>query len=136
MVDFTNFFGMTNTYFDRYGVHSPRSTTVELTAPAVGKRFVSATSGETRYTHTPVAQTGDGAAALGVLDGDGLKGERRRVVAEGSAAEVEAGAAVKAGDAVQSDAQGRAIPLASGVQLGVARKDAALGGYTEIQFSL
>lgn len=136
MADITNFFGMTNTYFDRYGVHSPRCTTVELTAPAVGKRFVSFATGETRFTHSAVSQTGDGAQACGVLDGDGLKGERRRVVAEGSAAEVEAGAAVKAGDAVQSDAQGRAIPLASGVQLGVARKDAAPGEYTEIQFSL
>lgn len=136
MVEQTNFFGMTNTYFDRYGVHSPRTSTVELTAPAVGRRFVSFAEGKTRFTHSAVAQTGDGKTACGVLDGDGLKGERRRVVAEGTAAEVEAGAAVKAGDAVQSDAQGRAIPLASGVQLGVARKAAAVGEYTGIQFSL
>ena len=81
MVEQTNFFGMTNTYFDRYGVNSPRCTTVELTAPAVGKRFVSFAAGETRFTHSAVSQTGDGAQACGVLDGDGLKGERRRVVA-------------------------------------------------------
>lgn len=136
MVDFTNFFGMNNVYFDRYGVNSPRCTTCELTAPAVGRRFVSYAAGETRYTHSAVAQTGDGAEACGVLDGDGLKGERRRVVFEGSAAEVEAGSAITAGQAVQSDASGRAVPHTTGVKLGVARKDAATGEYTEIQYAL
>lgn len=136
MADFTNFFGMKNTYFDRYTVNSPRCTTVELDSAAVGKRFVSFATGKGVQTHSLVAQTGDGADAAGVLDGDGVKGERRRVVAEGSAAEVEAGAAVTAGQAVQSDATGRAVPLAAGKKLGVARVDATTGEYTEIQFSL
>lgn len=136
MAQFTNFFGMSNIYFDRYGVNSPRCTTCELTAPAVGRRFVSFAKGKGGQTHSLVTQTTEGAAAAGVLDGDALKGERRRVVAEGSAAEVEAGAVIAAGQQVQSDAQGRAIPFASGVALGTARKDATVGEYTEIQFSL
>lgn len=136
MVDFTNFFGMNNVYFDRYGVNSPRCTTCELTGPAVGRRFVSYADGATRYTHSAVAQTGAGLDACGVLDGDGLKGERRRVVHEGSAAEVEAGAPITAGQAVESDATGRAVPHSTGVKLGVAREDAASGEYTEIQFAL
>ena len=136
MADFTNFFGMENTYFDRYGVNSPRSTTCELASPAVGKRFVSYTDGTATYTHSVVAQTGAGATACGVLDGDGIAGERRRVVHEGSAAEVEAGASVAAGVEVESDASGRAIPLATGKKLGVARTTAASGEYVEIQFAL
>lgn len=136
MADFTNFFGMKNTYFDRYTVNSPRCLTRELKDAAVGKRFVSIVAGKGSGGHSLVSQTGDGADADGVLDGDGVKGERRRVVFEGSAAEVEAGAAITAGQAVQSDATGRAVPLSTGKRLGKAATDAATGEYTEIQFSL
>lgn len=135
MADITSFFGLKNTYFDRYGVNSPRSTTCELTAAAVGKRFVSYAAGTSDTGHATVAQSGAGAEVAGVLDGDGAAGERRRVVHEASAAEVEAGAALTRGQAVQSDATGRAVPHTTGVKAGVTRTSAAVGEYAEIQYS-
>lgn len=70
---------------------------------------------------------GAAAAAIGVLNETTKSGQQAPVVVLGIAI-TEAGAAVTAGDAVESDASGRAITLAAGVQNGRALDAAAQAG--------
>ncbi|MFN3328514.1 MAG: DUF2190 family protein [Fervidobacterium pennivorans] len=77
---------------------------------------------------------GAGAAALGVLDAATNQGEQAPVITYGVVL-VEAGAAISAGQAIESDAQGRAVPRTTGVLLGYAL-DAASGGGEIIRIKL
>lgn len=128
-------YGLVNTVFNYWGHQSPRVTTVNLSAPAVGCRFVSVVAGGTEQMPN-VAQTGAGADAKGVLDGDGAAGDKRAVWSESEGITVTAGAALTAGQAVESDAEGRAVPHTTGVKLGVANTDAASGEYANIKLAL
>lgn len=76
---------------------------------------------------------GAGARANGVAERDAVGGVKDwrggfNVVRRGAIARVTAGAAVAAGDDVQSDATGRAITVAAGVALGMAMHDVAAAG--------
>lgn len=83
------------------------------------------------------AEAGDGAHAFGVakydVAQDALGGTYSR---PGMIVPVTAGANLAAGDAVQSDAEGRAIPLAAGVKLGVCMTGAAAAADAEIRLAL
>ncbi len=77
-------------------------------------------------THGGV-QAGAGVAALGVARTDAVAGQDLTVDVIGTAI-VQAGAAIAAGAAVESNAQGQAVPLAAGVKLGRALQAAAAAG--------
>lgn len=128
-------FGLVNTVFNYWGHQSPRVTTVNLASPAIGCRFVSVVAGGTEQMPN-VAQTGAGADAKGVLDGDGVAGDKRAVWSESEGITVTAGAALTAGQAVESDAEGRAVPHTTGAKLGVANTDAALNEPANIKLAL
>ncbi len=72
-------------------------------------------------------QAEDGEATLGTANADYSPGEQAGVNTHGSLL-VEAGAAIAQGVQVQSDAQGRAITLASGVAAGRTRDAATAAG--------
>lgn len=74
---------------------------------------------------------GNGATALGILqdDPDGSTNEDVGAVGIDGISQVEAGAAITAGDALSSDSSGRAVPSATGdVPLGTAMEDASGAG--------
>lgn len=101
--------------------------TAHCEVAVTGRRFVSI-SGPTVDGNPQVSPTGAGLAALGVAARDKLTGEKVMVIgAPGTIVPVDAGAAITAGQKVQSDASGRAIPLAAGVDLGLAVDDGANG---------
>jgi hypothetical protein len=81
--------------------------TVQAAEPLVAGRFVSVTCG------VPAL----GAACYGVARSAAAAGQLVPVDAMGSVP-VETGDEIPAGSAIQTDAQGRAIPLDSGVKLG------------------
>ncbi len=68
-----------------------------------------------------------GERAMGVSVHGADVGDRIGVATHGELL-VEAGAAVAVGAPVESDAQGRAVPLTTGVQFGVARDAATAAG--------
>lgn len=90
---------------------------VKATAAIVARRFV--TIGGT------VAAAG--VTALGVSDFAGAIGDDVTVHVVGTWP-VEAGAAIAAGSAIESDATGRAIPLAAGIKLGRTLQAATAAG--------
>lgn len=74
----------------------------------------------------PVVTCGAGGVAIGVFQRDADAGALVTVMRQANMVlPVRAGAAVAAGDEVQSDATGRAIPLAAGKRIGVAWGEAA-----------
>lgn len=70
---------------------------------------------------------GNGTRVIGVLQNKPTSGQISTVVVTG-VSKVVAGAAVTAGDSVQSDASGRAITLAAGIGAGVALSTASGAG--------
>lgn len=72
-----------------------------------------------------VATTGAGLKSEGVAAYDAASGAVLPVYGGGNVVPVTAGATITAGQQVQSDASGKAIPLASGIALGVAETSAA-----------
>lgn len=79
--------------------------------------------------------TGDGAAAVGVLQNDPAAAGRAAEVAIGGVTKVVCGGAVTRGGAVASDANGAAVNAASGdVILGVALHEGAAGRVISIVF--
>lgn len=70
---------------------------------------------------------GAGVRALGVANAAYDAGEQAGVAAKGELL-VEVGAAVAVGDAVQSDATSRVVPLSTGVVFGAARDAATAAG--------
>ena len=98
-------------------------------AAVTGKRFVAVSdpkqagslglANDTLGGNIVVSPAGAGAAALGVATYDAALGAKVPVMRGHKVVPVEAGAAMTAGDRVQSDASGRAITLAAGVPLGI-----------------
>jgi len=115
--------------------------TAATTAAVVGKRFV-APSGDrssgpglantAEGSNYKVAHCGAGGHAIGVSKYDQATITGKVGVMRAGIVPVTAGAALTYGLAVQSDANGMAIPLASGVKLGVAMTGAAGGADAEI----
>lgn len=94
------------------------------TAAVRGKRFVAPSAdipgGPGGTENMRVAEAGDGVAAVAVSCYDGAIDETIPLVRGVAIVPVTAGAAITAGQPVQSDAQGRAVPVSTGIQLGVA----------------
>lgn len=85
-----------------------------------------------------MAEAGAGAHAVGVSDKAVANGSLGGTYSRpGMVVPVTSGAAIAAGQAVQSDAEGRAIPLAAGVKLGVCMNGVgAANADAEIRLSL
>lgn len=120
----SSFFGLTNPAYPVFG--GPyRSQTCRVVGAATGRTLVKAVTGGA-FQVPAVSTCGAGEKPYGLLDGDAVDGESRRVVFDGDW-EITAGAAVTAGQPVQSDAQGRVVPATTGVVVGVAAAAAATG---------
>lgn len=119
--------------------------TGQVTAAVTGKRFLKISGNRTsgpglsstaEGSNYKVATAAAGDHAIGVSKYDqATVGGKVGVIREGIVP-VTAGATITAGQAVQSDATGQAIPLAAGVKLGVAMADAASGADAEIALML
>lgn len=103
------------------------------TAAITGETFVKISANRDGNGSLSVAPAGAGDRALGVAAWSAAAGQIVRV-ARGGVVKVTAGAAITAGAAVQSDANGAAIPAASGTVLGFAVNGAASGAVAEIAF--
>jgi hypothetical protein len=119
--------------------------TVNASAAITGKRFVKiiaarigggANGLSTDVENLPQAGpcTASGEAALGVAQYDAGVGSNVGVFLRGSGVTVPitAGANITAGQQIQTDATGQAIPLASGIALGYAIDSASSGNDAEI----
>lgn len=80
-----------------------------------------------RFVTAAGAQAGDGQNSLGVSEFPAAGGEMLTVNALGTAV-VEAGAAIAAGERLQSDADGKAVPKTTGATTAVALQAAAAEG--------
>jgi hypothetical protein len=117
--------------------------TFKATADVTGKRFVAPSGNRTGGPGLSTdlanvyqcAHAGAGAHAVGVSKYDAANGSLGGAHT-GGIVPVTAGAAIAAGQAVQSDATGQAIPLAAGVKLGVCLNGAAGGADAEILLSI
>jgi Uncharacterized conserved protein (DUF2190) len=89
-----------------------------------GKRFVAVsadvTGGLYGTENVNVAECGAGVRPVGVSAYDGVQNEQIPLITDHSWVPMPAGAAITAGQEVQSDAQGRPIPLAAGRPCGLA----------------
>lgn len=112
------------------------SFTCQTTAAVTGKRFVSV-SGSGVFDDPPlVAHSGAGVKVLGVSGYDAASGALVTVYSSpGIVMPVTAGAALTAGQEVQSDATGQAVALTTGKAAGVVLKDAASGSDAKIKLS-
>lgn len=105
-------------------------------AAVTGCRFVritpgvNAVDGLAQVDPCPAAAHAFGVAARDKLAGAAVMVYRHGVVP------VEAGAALAHGQRVESDATGRAIPLAAGIALGTVMADGALGAFPPIALEL
>lgn len=116
--------------------------TGQASAPVTGKRFVvpsgakqvasQALANDTLGGNIPVAHAGAGVKPLGVSTYDALAGEKVPVMRGHKVVPVEAGAAMTAGQEVQSDATGRAITLAAGRPAGMVLNSPTAAGQTAI----
>ena len=128
-------FGLTNTVQNTHADFSPRITTVKVKGTASGRTYVKVVTGGANQM--PVVQTcGAGERAFGVLDGDAVDGDTRSVWHESSGISVIAGAALAAGDNVQSDANGKAVKATTGFVTGQVRADTAAGAVAFPSLSL
>lgn len=128
----SSFYGLTNPAYPVFG--GPyRSQTCKVVGPATGRRLVKGVTGGT-FQVPAVATCGAGEKPYGLLDGDAVDGDSRRVVFNGDW-EITAGAAVTAGQVVQSDAQGRVVPHTTGVPVGVTGAPAAAGEPVHVKTS-
>lgn len=97
-----------------------------------GCRFVQVKTGVNALNDlTQVETCGAGGEPFGVAARDKLDGQAVMVYRD-AIVPVLAGAALSHGQRVQSDAQGRAIPLAGGAQAGICLKDAADATFAKI----
>lgn len=103
------------------------------TADIIGETFVKISGNRDGNGSLSVAPAGAGDRALGVAAWSAASGQIVRV-ARGGVVKVTAGAAITAGAAVQSDANGKAIPAAAGTVLGFAVNGAANGAVGEVAF--
>lgn len=112
--------------------------TMQASADVLGKRFVRVTGNRQNgpgvsdsilggnYVAANVSTSGDPAA--GVAEYNAVTGKKFGVITTGAVVPVTAGAAITAGQEVQSDNVGRAIPLAAGRPLGYAMSGQATVG--------
>lgn len=116
--------------------------TAKATAPVTGCRFVAPSGNRTGGTALStdlanvhqVAHAGAGIKPCGVAGNDAANGALLLVRAiPGEILPVTAGASITAGQEVQSDATGQAIPLAAGRPAGLAMSGAANGALAEIR---
>lgn len=111
-----------------------QNPTCRANGAITGCRFVQIKTGVNAVDGLPQVETcGAGLEAFGVAARDKLTTEAVMVYKWGHLP-VLAGAALSHGQKVQSDAQGRAIPLAGGVELGTVMADAADATLAEIDF--
>ena len=112
----------------------------QCTAAVTGKRFLSVSGTRTsgpglsntaEGSNYRVAHTGAGLRSIGVSMWDAPINGKIGII-RGGIVPVTAGAAITAGQEVQSDATGQAAPLTTGKSLGVAMADAALGADCEV----
>lgn len=103
-------------------------------AALTGKRFVRITGARTDGLPT-LAVPADGDRCVGVTSRDVALGGKVMFAREG-VWPVTAGAALTAGQEVQADATGKAIPLAAGKSLGVVLDDVANGADAPIALSV
>lgn len=98
--------------------------TGHCTAVVRGKRFVSPSAhppgGLIGVENIQIAESGAGAKAVGIAAYDGVLNEEIPLKTGNGVYPMTSGAAVAFGQEVQSDAQGRAIPLAAGRANGIA----------------
>lgn len=120
---------------DVYPYFTPAETFTGRTSEAVtGGRFLAITGpllgdaagaieggGHPQVGHTAAVR------ACGVAARDAVSGATVMIYGPGNIVPVEAGAAVTAGQQVEADADGNAIPLAAGVRSGLALSSAADG---------
>lgn len=123
------------------------AVTGKATAAITGKRFLSISGNRTGggagglstdlANVYQVAPTGAGLRAIGVAKNDAANGSLVGIHTQpGIIVPVTAGATLTAGQEVQSDATGQAIPLAAGKSLGVAMTGAAAGADAEIKLTV
>lgn len=113
-----------------------QNPTCKANGAITGCRFVQVKTGVNAVEGLSQVETcGAGLAAYGVAARDKLTTEAVMVYRWGNVP-VLAGAALSHGQKVQSDAQGRAIPLAGGVELGTAMADAADATFAEISLNI
>ena len=121
---------------------SGSAVTAKATAAVTGKRFVKIsgdrTGGPSLSTDVEnvyqVAPAAAGDRAIGVAGWDAATGELVKIYTKpGIIVPVTAGAALTAGQEVQSDATGQAIVLAAGKALGIVMSAAASGADAEIK---
>lgn len=121
--------------------------TAKASATVTGKRFVKISGNRTGgglaglgtdlANVYQVAPAGSGERAIGVADKDAASGSLVGVYAgPGIIVPVNAGAALTAGEEVQSNATGQAIPLAAGKALGVVLTGASSGADAEIKLAV
>ncbi|UKO91059.1 DUF2190 family protein [Gordonia amicalis] len=107
--------------------------TARATTAVTGSRLV-APSG-TYDGNFPVTHCGDGASPLGVASADIPSGQLGTLLREG-VVPVTAGAAVTAGQSLQSDAQGRVVPRTTGRTVGLAVANGTTGLPTYVALSI
>src|SRR3954453_3495972 len=123
------------------------AVTGKATAAVVGKRFLAISGNRTGggagglstdlANVYQVAHAAAGARAIGVSRVDAANGSLVGIHTQpGIIVPVTAGATLTAGQEVQSDATGQAIPFAAGIQLGVAMTGASAGADAEIKLNV
>jgi hypothetical protein len=105
-----------------------------LSADLGGKRFVVPVPGG-RGGQPHIGYPTAGGPACGVLGHDGVEGQAVHYNVGGTLPVV-AAVDITAGTLVESDAEGRAIPLATGRPLGLATSNAVAGGSVSVQLNL
>ena len=111
-----------------------RAVTAKATGAITGSTFVKIVAGGT-FQQPKVSTCGAGEQAFGVAGWDAADGETLTVHQIGTHT-VKAGAALTAPVQVESNATGRAIPLAAGKRLGQVYQDAANGADAAVRLSL
>lgn len=106
--------------------------TFEATAAVTGKRFLGVSGARASGENVQAAHAGAGDPSIGVASFDVALGDLGTAIS-GGVVPVTAGATVTAGEEVEADANGKAIPLASGKALGLALDDAALNADAQIK---
>lgn len=114
------------------------TVTAHAGAAITGKRFVAIsgamTDGNPTMTHA-AADAMANPAGVGVAAYDAPVGTKFTAYTGNQVMPVRAGAAITAGQTVESNAAGEAVPSATGAVLGVAYGDAALGADAPIKLA-
>jgi len=98
-----------------------------------GKRFVKVAGARLPGQNIQIAPCGAGEPACGVASMDGAEDAKVTFYGSTFTVPVKAGASITAGQEVESDSTGQAIPLDTGKALGLAMNDADSGADAEIK---